>query len=88
MPYGLACGVYMFSVLYAPDAYAYWRNAYSIHPLERGRHEAFYDPVPLYFEFNEANILDLNSAFGQMSRSDLFGTSDFVQPIVAILSVA
>ncbi|KAH9366738.1 hypothetical protein HPB48_008672 [Haemaphysalis longicornis] len=88
MTYGIECGLDMLSVLYAPHAYAYWRNAYAIHTLERYREEASYDPLPPSVEFNETNIRDLNNAFGEMSRSVLFGTSDFVPPDVPILSVA
>ncbi|XP_077548350.1 uncharacterized protein LOC144161579 [Haemaphysalis longicornis] len=88
MTYGIECGLDMLSVLYAPHASAYWRNAYAIHTLERYREEASYDPLPPSVEFNETNIRDLNNAFGEMSRSVLFGKSDFVPPDVPILSVA
>ncbi|KAH9382033.1 hypothetical protein HPB48_017249 [Haemaphysalis longicornis] len=88
LPYGLEGGGDMYSVLYAPHAYADWRNAYAIHTVERWRSDVLYDPLPPSVEFSETNIRDLNNAFGEMSRSVLFGTSDFVLPDVPILSVA
>ncbi|KAH9367228.1 hypothetical protein HPB48_022074 [Haemaphysalis longicornis] len=88
MPYRLECGDDMLLVLYAPHAYADWRNAYAIHTLDKWRERASYDPLPALVEFNETNIRDLDNAFGQMSRSVLFGTSDLVPPDVPILSVA
>ncbi|XP_077541179.1 uncharacterized protein LOC144153406 [Haemaphysalis longicornis] len=88
LPYGLEGGGDMYSVLYAPHAYADWRNAYAIHTVERWRSDVLYDPLPPSVEFSETNIRDLNNAFGEMSRSVLFGTSEFVLPDVPILSVA
>ncbi|KAH6923780.1 hypothetical protein HPB50_006717 [Hyalomma asiaticum] len=43
---------------------------------------------PLYdIPLNESNIRDYDTALGQMARSVLFGTSDFVAPDAPILSV-
>ncbi|XP_077560862.1 uncharacterized protein LOC144175695 [Haemaphysalis longicornis] len=88
LPNGLEGDGHMWSVLYAPHAYADWRNMYAIHTIEKWRDSASYDPLPPYVGFSETNIRDLNNAFGELSRSVLFGTSDFVPPDVPILSVA
>ncbi|XP_049512876.1 uncharacterized protein LOC125940581 [Dermacentor silvarum] len=87
MYYGLETELDMLDVLYEPHAYPYWRNAFAIHFLSHYRMQSPYDPLhaaPL----NESNIRDYDNAFGQMARSVLFGTSDFVSPDAPVLSVA
>ncbi|XP_070396496.1 uncharacterized protein [Dermacentor albipictus] len=87
MHYGLETGEDMLDVLYEPHAYPYWRNAFAIHLLSRFR---WYMPFDALHgaAFNEANIRDVDNAFGEMARSVLFGTSAFVPPEAPILSVA
>ncbi|XP_077531681.1 uncharacterized protein LOC144144191 [Haemaphysalis longicornis] len=88
MSSGLECGVDMIAALHDPHAYASWRSAYAVHTLDRWRRESLYDPLPPSSEIDEANVRHLDNALGQMSRSVLFGTSDFVPPDAPILSVA
>ncbi|XP_075526744.1 uncharacterized protein LOC142558502 [Dermacentor variabilis] len=85
--YGLETGLDMLSVLYEPHAYPYWRNAFAMNLLSQNRGESQHDPLRAA-AFNETNIRDLDNAFGQMSRSVLFGTSAFVPPDAPVLSVA
>ncbi|XP_049512877.1 uncharacterized protein LOC125940582 [Dermacentor silvarum] len=87
MYYGLETELDMLGALYEPHAYPYWRNTFAVHFLSHFRGESPHDPLhaaPL----NESNIRDYDNAFGQMARSVLFGTSDFVSPDAPVLSVA
>ncbi|XP_065305706.2 uncharacterized protein [Dermacentor albipictus] len=87
MHYGLETGLNMLGVLYEPHAYPHWRHAFAMHLLSQNRGETPHDPLRAA-PFNETNIRDLDNAFGQMARSVLFGTSAFVTPDAAVLSVA
>ncbi|KAH7939335.1 hypothetical protein HPB52_011166 [Rhipicephalus sanguineus] len=85
--YGLETQVDMLSVLYEPHAYPYWRNAFAVHTSTFHRVDLPYDALH-NAEFTETNVRDLDNAFGEMARSVLFGTSDFVSPDSPVLSVA
>ncbi|KAH6919570.1 hypothetical protein HPB50_029440 [Hyalomma asiaticum] len=87
MYYGLETETDMLGIMYGPHSCPHWRNILAVHILVRHRIEAPSDPlydIPL----NESNIRDYDTALGQMARSVLFGTSDFVAPDAPILSVA
>ncbi|XP_075729564.1 uncharacterized protein LOC119163693 isoform X1 [Rhipicephalus microplus] len=85
--YGLETQMYMLGALYEPHAYPYWRNIRAVHLLAFHRGEAPLDPLQ-NAELNETNIRDLDNVMGQMARSVIFGTSDFVPPDAPVLSVA
>ncbi|KAH6942559.1 hypothetical protein HPB50_007862 [Hyalomma asiaticum] len=68
---------------YFPD----WRNAYALHTLINHRGYARDDPL-FGVDLNETNIRDYDTALGQMARSVLFGTSDFVGPEAPVLNVS
>ncbi|KAL3195741.1 hypothetical protein MRX96_045545 [Rhipicephalus microplus] len=85
--YGLETQMYMLGALYEPHAYPYWRNIRAVHLLAFHRGEAPLDPLQ-NAELNETNIRDLDNVMGQMARSVIFGTSDFVPPDASVLSVA
>ncbi|KAL1469611.1 hypothetical protein MTO96_024906 [Rhipicephalus appendiculatus] len=85
--YGLETQLDMLGVLYEPHAYPYWRNIYAVHLLAFHRWESPYDPLH-NADLNETNIRDLDNVVGQMARSVIFGTSDFVHPDAPVLSVA
>ncbi|KAH7975481.1 hypothetical protein HPB52_002112 [Rhipicephalus sanguineus] len=85
--YGLETGMDMLGVLYEPHAYPYWRNAFAVHLLAFHRAESPHDPLR-NADLNETNIRDLDNAMGQMARSVIFGTSDFVPPDAPVRSVA
>ncbi|KAL1468679.1 hypothetical protein MTO96_041323, partial [Rhipicephalus appendiculatus] len=73
--------------IYRPHFFPDWRNTYALHTLANRRESVPEDPlfgVPL----NETNIRDYDPAIGQMTRSVLFGTSDFVGQEAPVLSVA
>ncbi|KAH8038114.1 hypothetical protein HPB51_022348 [Rhipicephalus microplus] len=73
--------------LYLPHFIPDWRNAYALHTLVN--HRGYVPQDPLFgVGLNETNIRDYDTAFGQMARSVLFGTSDFVDHEAAVLSVA
>ncbi|XP_065283790.1 uncharacterized protein [Dermacentor albipictus] len=77
---------YMLPDIYLPHFIPYWRNAYAMHTLINHRHHVKEDP--LYGqELNETTIRDYDTALGQMVRSVLFGTSDFVAPDARVLNV-
>ncbi|KAH9364671.1 hypothetical protein HPB48_016474 [Haemaphysalis longicornis] len=86
--YGIEADLKMIHVLYEPHAFPCWRNAYAAHTFERWRHQSRNDPLFPAVEINEINVRDYDNALGQMSRSVLFGTSDFVGRDVPILSTA
>ncbi|KAL1430194.1 hypothetical protein MTO96_015310 [Rhipicephalus appendiculatus] len=73
--------------IYRPHFYPDWRNTYALHTLANHREHVPEDPL-LDVPLNETNIRDYDTAMGQMVRSVLFGTSDFVGPEAPVLSVA
>lgn len=85
--YGLETQVDMLSVLYEPHAYPYWRNVFAVHTSVVHRFDLPYDALH-NAEITEINVRNLDNAFGEMARSVLFGTSDFVSPDSPVLSVA
>ncbi|KAH7975482.1 hypothetical protein HPB52_002113 [Rhipicephalus sanguineus] len=85
--YGLETEVDMLHTLYEPHAYPHWRSAYAVHTLYFHRWESKHDPLH-NAELNETTIRDLDTAMGEMARSVIFGTSDFVPPDAPVLSVA
>ncbi|KAK8758941.1 hypothetical protein V5799_003428 [Amblyomma americanum] len=84
--YGLEINLDMLHMMYEPHSYPDWRDAYAMHTFIFHRGESPYDPLH-NGDFNQTNIRDLDNAIGQMTRSVLFGTSDFVGPDVPVLSV-
>ncbi|XP_065283718.1 uncharacterized protein [Dermacentor albipictus] len=84
MTHGLE--TYMLPAIYLPHFIPDWRNAYAMHTLINHRHLAKEDPL-IGQELNETTIRDYDTALGQMVRSVLFGTSDFVAPDARLLNV-
>ncbi|KAL1469612.1 hypothetical protein MTO96_024907 [Rhipicephalus appendiculatus] len=85
--YGLESGMDMLGALYEPHAHPYWRNIHAVHLLAFHRWESPHDPLR-NADLNETNIRDLDNVMGQMARSVIFGTSDFVPPDAPVRSVA
>ncbi|KAH6932769.1 hypothetical protein HPB50_014878 [Hyalomma asiaticum] len=87
MYHGLESETDMLGMVYGPHAYPHWRNIFAVHTLYGFRGEVPTDPL-YKVTLNESNIRDYDTPLGQMARSVLFGTSDFVPPHAPILSVA
>ncbi|KAH6919572.1 hypothetical protein HPB50_029442 [Hyalomma asiaticum] len=87
MYHGLETEIDMAFVLYEPHACPHWRNLLAVHILVHHRSQTQSDPL-YNVALNESNIRDYDTALGQMARSVLFGTSDFLAPDAPILSVA
>ncbi|KAL3191477.1 hypothetical protein MRX96_059850 [Rhipicephalus microplus] len=64
-----------------------WRNTYALHTWVNHREVVPEDPLNSV-ELNETNIRNYDTAMGQMARSVIFGTSEFVGPQAPILSVS
>ncbi|XP_037570577.2 uncharacterized protein LOC119452650 [Dermacentor silvarum] len=77
---------YMLPGVYLPHFIPDWRNAYAMHTLVNYRNDVKGDPL-IGQELNETNIRNYDTALGQMARSVLFGTSDFVAPDARLLNV-
>ncbi|XP_077496327.1 uncharacterized protein LOC144107191 [Amblyomma americanum] len=75
----------MIAMLYEPHAYPNWRDAYAMHTYISFRKQSQHDPLHNR-DLDTATIRDLDNAMGQMARSVLFGTSDFVGPDVPVVS--
>ncbi|KAL1416936.1 hypothetical protein MTO96_027377 [Rhipicephalus appendiculatus] len=78
---------YSLPAIYLPHFIPDWRNAYALHTLVNHRRYVPEDPL-FGVDLNEMNIRDYDTAMGQMARSVLFGTSDFVDQEAPVLSVA
>ncbi|KAK8785867.1 hypothetical protein V5799_007768 [Amblyomma americanum] len=86
MSYNLEAGLDMLGVVFEPHGYPNWRDAFAVHSYIYHRGESPYDALKNK-EFSLTNVRDLDNAMGQMTRSVLFGTSDFVDPDTPVLSV-
>ncbi|KAH7950060.1 hypothetical protein HPB49_019153 [Dermacentor silvarum] len=78
---------HMLPAVYLPHFIPDWRNAYALHTLVNHRGADEGDPL-FGVALNETNIRDYDTAMGQMARSVLFGTSDFVAPGAPVLNVS
>ncbi|XP_075560021.1 uncharacterized protein LOC142591603 [Dermacentor variabilis] len=82
--YGLE--THMGPAIYLPHSAPDWRYMYAAHTLVNHRGYDVGDPL-FGVRLNETNIRDYDTAMGQMARSVLFGTSDFVAPGAPVLNV-
>ncbi|KAL1437683.1 hypothetical protein MTO96_048711 [Rhipicephalus appendiculatus] len=73
--------------IFRPHSFPDWRNTYALHTLINHRELVPEDPL-FDVQLNETNIRDYDTAMGQMARSVIFGTSDFVGQDAPVLSVA
>ncbi|XP_075724418.1 uncharacterized protein LOC142767080 [Rhipicephalus microplus] len=73
--------------IYRPHYFPDWRNAYALHTIFNHRYIVPEDPLN-NVELNETTLRDYDTAMGEMARSVIFGTSDFVGPEAPVLSVA
>ncbi|CAN8012182.1 unnamed protein product, partial [Ixodes pacificus] len=84
----LAVGMYLFDLLYVPGTWPQWRKeAVAVHLFVHHRGGNSGDPlngVPI----DENNVLRYDTAAGQMARSVLFGTTDFVESGTDVLNVS
>ncbi|KAL3191466.1 hypothetical protein MRX96_059842 [Rhipicephalus microplus] len=73
--------------IYRPHYFPDWRNTYALHTIFNHRYIVPEDPLN-NVELNETTLRDYDTAMGEMARSVIFGTSDFVGPEAPVLSVA